>query len=230
MEDTRASLTDKLETLEAEVVGTVQQATSAVTETVEAIKDSVKDTVASVTDTVSGTVDTVKETVEGGVETVKGWFDVGAHTERHPWLVVGGSALAGWCLQGLLTRLTRVPAAAPAPEPTPAPARAHHGNGGGHQKRHDERGATLFGANLRQEFRKLKGLALGALLGTAREMILKAVPEQLAAQVGEVVDSLTEKFGGEPVPRAGEEEHTGAFHEDEREGLGKQQQPGLLTG
>jgi phosphate uptake regulator len=63
MEETRASLSEKLETLEQQVVGTVQDARAAVTDTVE----------------------TVKEAVHETVETVKDTFDIGAQMQRHPW-------------------------------------------------------------------------------------------------------------------------------------------------
>ena len=87
MGETRASLTDKLETLEHQVVDKVQGTTTAVRGTVEAIKESVEETVS-----------TVKESLKGGIDTVKDWLDVKAHVERHPWLMTGGSTLLGYCL------------------------------------------------------------------------------------------------------------------------------------
>src|SRR5262245_55877302 len=85
MEETRASLTEKLETLEHQVVGTVQGATSAVTETVENVKEAVAET-----------VETVKGTVRETVETVKETFDLSRQVDRHPWLMVGGSVALGF--------------------------------------------------------------------------------------------------------------------------------------
>ena len=64
MEETRTSLTEKLETLEEQVAGTVQGATAAVSDTVETVKDSVEETVSTVKDTVQETVGTVKDTVQ----------------------------------------------------------------------------------------------------------------------------------------------------------------------
>src|SRR5438105_4518592 len=53
IEETRSALTDKLETLEHEVFGTVREATQAVSDTVENVKE-----------TVACTVENVKEKVE----------------------------------------------------------------------------------------------------------------------------------------------------------------------
>jgi len=77
MEDTRTSLTDKLETLEKKVADTVQGATTNVASTVEAVKDSVQDTVTSVKDR-------VKET-----------FDVPEHIRHRPWAAVAGATVVG---------------------------------------------------------------------------------------------------------------------------------------
>src|SRR5687768_15493213 len=87
MEGTRSSLTEKLETLEKQVVNTVQDATSSVTETVEAVKD-----------TVNTVRETVQDTVQDTVNTVKGFFDIPGHVNRHPWAAVGGSVAVGFIL------------------------------------------------------------------------------------------------------------------------------------
>src|SRR5262245_19695984 len=94
MEETRASLTEKLETLEHQVVGTVQGATSAVTETVENVKEAVQETVETVKDSVRGTVESVKET-----------FDLARQVDSDPWLMVGGSAALGFLCGRLVPRI-----------------------------------------------------------------------------------------------------------------------------
>jgi hypothetical protein len=88
MEDTRTSLTDKLETLEQQVSGSVHEATINVADTVEAVKDSVQDTVASVKETVIA----VKESISQGVSAVKGFFDITEHANRHS---SGGRGICG---------------------------------------------------------------------------------------------------------------------------------------
>ncbi len=100
----RASLTEKLETLEHQIVETVQGATSAMTETVENVKEAVHDTVSEVKSTVNETVDTVKST-----------FDIPHHFRRHPWLMLGGAVAVGYLASRILDRVleSRTPAIPP---------------------------------------------------------------------------------------------------------------------
>src|SRR5919204_269414 len=81
IDQTRSSLTEKLETLEQEVRGTVQSAKATVEETIE----------------------NVRSTVHGTVESVKRTFDVNYQVDRHPWVMMGGSVLAGYAVGCLLT-------------------------------------------------------------------------------------------------------------------------------
>ena len=103
MEDTRTSLTDKLETLEGKVAETVEGTTEAVTETVATVKESITETVEAVKDSVEETVTAVKDTVEEGIETVKSVFDVPHWVEQYPWPVMAGSVAVGFCLERYLT-------------------------------------------------------------------------------------------------------------------------------
>src|ERR1700730_10040165 len=80
IDETRSSLTEKLETLESQVRGTVQGARATVEETIEAVKGTVQDTVRS----------------------VKRTFDVNYQVEQPPWTMVGCPLLAG-CILGSLT-------------------------------------------------------------------------------------------------------------------------------
>jgi ElaB/YqjD/DUF883 family membrane-anchored ribosome-binding protein len=178
MQETRASLTEKLETLEQKVVGTVENATSAVTETVDAIKETVHETVTSVQDGVKDSVDSVKE-----------FLDVPAHVQRRPWLMLGGSVAVGYCLGTLLAPKSQsrlAPASngsvAPVHSAAVAPAAAPE--------------PSIWDADVT----KLKSLALGVLFGTARELLATSLPDHLGDQVKEVVDSATRKVGGEPLP------------------------------
>jgi ElaB/YqjD/DUF883 family membrane-anchored ribosome-binding protein len=223
MEDTRTALTEKLETLENQVVETVQGAvqtvqgaTAAVSETVATIKDTVQDTVCTVKDTVEGTVAAVKGTVQDSVETMKDWMDVRVHVDRHPWLMVGGAAAIGFCVGAMLGK--RPSAALPVEAvrvepPRPEVPRAttgqrlhHHPNGGSREKRRQEPSSTMAStmaswlSEFTPEINKLKSLALGTLLGTAREMILQAVPQHMGQQLKDIVDNVTTKIGGEPIP------------------------------
>jgi hypothetical protein len=179
MEHTRESLTDKLETLENKLLSSVHQATSAVNETVAS----------------------VKETMSDGVESVKDAVDIPAHVDRHPWLAFGGSVLCGYML-GSMFGGARSPRQAAAPLQLPLPPASR--NGSREQATHEPATAAPPKAGwldaLEPEIRHLKGLALGATLGTLREMLSKEVPPHMAEQLREIVDAVTKKLGGEPIP------------------------------
>jgi len=198
VESKRAALTEKLESLEKEVVGTVKEATAAVSDTVEVIKDSVQETVATVKDTVQDTVSSVKETVTESVETVKDWFDLKGHVKHHPWFMMGGSVALGYFLGNMLKSSPAAEAIA-----DESPRSSHSGNGHHREKRHGGSAKKAF--DLGPELSKLKGLALGALLGTARDMILPVVPEGVKKPLKDVLDNITQKLGGEPVAPSGKQ-------------------------
>jgi ElaB/YqjD/DUF883 family membrane-anchored ribosome-binding protein len=174
METTREALNDKLETLEQRVA----------------------DSVLAVTDTVAS----VKEKVQEGVESVKDAVDVPAHVDHHPWLMLGGSVLCGFVLGNLLmNRKHSAPALyAPLPPKTPEPA---NGNG---RRLLERQEAPAPSANwlsaFEPEIKHLKGLALGVTLGTVREMLTEQAPPHMAEQIREIIDAVTRKAGGEPVP------------------------------
>jgi ElaB/YqjD/DUF883 family membrane-anchored ribosome-binding protein len=216
MEATRASLTDKLEALENKVVGTVHGATTAVSDTVASVKDAVQETVQTVKGSVRETVASVKDTV-----------DITHHVETHPWLMFGASVAAGFLGGKLL--LGPAPARRSAYEARHpgdwgrGPARrgealgaaadfdgAHEGNGHHEQytgpraeaRAKEERVQGLVSQITERfgpEIEKLKGVAVGTLLGFVREMLTRSVPEQLGAQLSSVVDDVTRKLGGQPV-------------------------------
>jgi ElaB/YqjD/DUF883 family membrane-anchored ribosome-binding protein len=96
MEETRASLADKLEALESQVLGTVHSAT----ETVSSAVEGAKEVVASVTEGAKNVVETVTETVES----VKESLSVSRLVDRHPWVSMGVSVAAGFAAAQLLPR------------------------------------------------------------------------------------------------------------------------------
>jgi len=190
MAETRASLTEKLETLEQKVVGTVEEATTAVSETVDVIKDSVQ-----------GTVTAVNETVRESVETVKDWFDVSAHVQEHPWLMVGGSVAVGYCMGTILSKAPQ--GQVQSASPSYPVGMQNYSNGGAREERPSTGGTqTPIKSALSSwapEIDKLKSLALGVLFGTARELITSSVPEHVGEHLKEIFDSVTKKVGGEPI-------------------------------
>lgn len=190
MENTRSALTEKLQSLEQEVSETVEGATSAVT---------------TVKETVEDTVGTVKESVQDAITAVKNSFDLPRQVQRYPWPMVGGSVAAGYLLGRLLGRITAQAA------PVANGSHPAHGipPGGPKQPLQTAAAATTvpvksswlaeWAKPLEPELVKLKAMALGTAMGLVRDMVTQLVPEQLAPGLADVIDSVTQKLGGETI-------------------------------
>lgn len=196
MEETRASLTEKIESLEEQVVRTVHDATAAVSDTVETVKDALHETVA-----------TVKESVHETVETVKDAFDVSLQVKRHPWAMMAGSFFVGYLGGCLLSKKSSpdrfrangesrngpyAPVAATARWEMEKPAEIPET-----YARKTSEHSWLRG--FETEIGKLKRLALGTAMGLARDLITRSAPEELKPRLTEIADDLTVKLGGEPL-------------------------------
>jgi len=219
MEATRTDLTHKIEALEHQVVGTVQNTTQAVSDTVESVKDAVQETVCAVKDTVSDTVGTVKETMSETASAVKEALDLRGYVEQYPWASFGAAVAAGFAGGLLLTgdhrARHRIAELHSHGETAYDRARSDHN---GSRQRSEEfpssaRAAPLFNEavpaepslmhQLTQRFApeidKLKGLAVGALGALARDMVAQAASGQLGDRLSHVIDDFTRKLGGEPI-------------------------------
>lgn len=207
MQETRTALTEKLEALESQVSGTVQNATAAVTETVEAVKNTVTETVGTVKSSVQETVSTVKESVRDA-------FDLPGHVERHPWAAMLGSVavgyLSGRVLNGLAggmrhDRRETPPAYSAFSEALPKSESGANGHGtnGSHKETEaspEKEGwlgglAKAFGG----ELDTLKGLGLSAVAGVVRDLVTQSVPGEIGGRLREWMDDLTEKMGAKPL-------------------------------
>jgi len=188
MEATRASLADKLDTLENQVLGTVHDATSAVAHTVE----DVKSVVGSVTDSIQDTVESVKDTL-----------NLSEQVRQHPWGMLGGAAavgfFGGWLMGPSRKESEAAAICPPARESYSAPVR----------ERLAESSSSGEESVLAEPLHALKGLALGALMGMVRDMTVKALPENLKDDVVKVLDNFTTKIGGKRVEPAVEEADQG---------------------
>jgi len=205
IDQTRADLTDKLETLENQVMDSVQSALG----TVSSARENVQDTIDQVSSAVHDTVEQVTSSVQDTVDQVKQAFDVDYQVRARPWVLVGGSVVAGALVGALVGRQTRgtrhraftgyqapyPPAegrAAPEMEtatsfraPRSAPARP-----------------GLFSSLFRQfepELEKVKGMAIGYAAGAVRDLIKQSAPS-FGEQIDEMMNDITSKLGGKPVP------------------------------
>lgn len=197
MEQTRSSLSDKLEALESEFRGTVEGATSAV--------ETVQETVANVTESVQETVQTVKDSVKETVANVKDTLDIRKHVERHPWAMFGGAVMLG-CFAGYLVGRRRKPSKPAAVAETPAETPSITRNGSSHRngaakKKPEASTSSEESGFLQSGMQALKGMAVGTLMGVLRDVLVDAVPTTLAPDLVRVVDDMTTTLGGKPLRR-----------------------------
>jgi ElaB/YqjD/DUF883 family membrane-anchored ribosome-binding protein len=209
MEETRASLAEKIEVLEQKVTNTVEEATSAVSETVHEAKEAVHETVETVKETVASTVEKVKGTVSATVESVKEAFDLSAHVRNHPWTMFGGSVAVGF-LGGMLMGPSQRRQPAPhepvgtefAPQFAAEPEyEASSGWTGAAAEPHREQHSWWHWLNstFGSEIEKLKGLAVGTMGGVVRDLVGQALPEHLKPMVTDLINNVTSKLGGETI-------------------------------
>jgi hypothetical protein len=219
MEETRTSLTEKLEALESQVADTVKSATDVVSEATE----NVKETVETVTEGVKETVSTVAET-----------FNLQRQFERRPWAMFGGSVALGMVVGYLVTRPSRryryvsrgapppareesrtngaagMAASSSAPE-TPAPAPEPY-------RRPSEPSTFSW---LGEQLSHLKNLGVSALMGVVRDLVSRQLPEALSQRFAQEIDQMTRRMGGEPIHGSLLPERTsGGSEEHRREGDG----------
>lgn len=210
MDETRTALADKIEMLEHQVVDTVQAASTAVAETVGSVKDIVHDS-----------LQTVKDSVHESVETVKDTFDLQRQMDRRPWTMFAGAAALGYLgaylLRGVNGRDARISAIG---ESMALAIKAHAAasRNGAPEERHaaasaatHEPAAATFSApetpswlshlgdTFHAEISQVKRLAVGTLFGVVRDIVTKALPEHMERQVGEIVNGITVKLGGQPI-------------------------------
>jgi ElaB/YqjD/DUF883 family membrane-anchored ribosome-binding protein len=205
MEETRASLGEKVDALEDKILGTVQGATSAVADTVENVKE-----------TVAETVETVKETVEATVETVKDTFNVRKHVENHPWLALGCSVATGFVAGRWILGSSEEPSVQtqPIPQPqlepfvqtfppreeqraAPSYSNGHSAHPNGHAAMQEEEEAEEQGESPLQEgLQLIKGLALGSVMSMVRDLVHRVAPQSAAGELDQFVNHLTDRIGG----------------------------------
>jgi len=196
MEQTRASLADKLGALENQVRETVSDATDAVHSTVEGVKD---------------VVGTVSETFESVTEQLS----VTKQVENNPWLMFGAAVATGFVASQLLDRATSAAAKAvvtPLPTLPAAPLTQSASFDAPKQKSESFLGSMESGA-----MDALKGmlpdakevmntvtsgvgsLAVGTVMGLIRELAAGHLPDQWKGEVTKLVDQVTEQLGGKPL-------------------------------
>ncbi len=182
---TRSAIADKLGALEDRVRGAAQSAQEAVEDTIQLARDT--------------------------VATVKRNFNIKYQIEHHPWAMVGGCMIVGLALGGLFLRARQRSRPAPnrlagneAPLAGSPRLFAEQRNNGSCATAAPAPHAVAanrpgFFGQFDEEIDKVKGMAIGYVMGLARDAIKDAVP-QLAAQIDDLMNRVTTKLGSQPVP------------------------------
>jgi ElaB/YqjD/DUF883 family membrane-anchored ribosome-binding protein len=205
MEGTRASLADKLEALESQVLGTVHSAT----ETVSSAVEGAKDVVSSVTEGAKDVVDTVTETVES----VKESLSINRYVEQYPWASLGVAVAAGFAAGQLLPRIggtsgDRSQALSPASSggygsggysQAAAPARSYQPAASESHRDEGSSWTSALSGVWSTAATTVEGLAVGTLMGAIKDLVSRSLPQQWQGELTRMVDDVTTRLGGKVV-------------------------------
>lgn len=171
----------------AEMRQEIDSTRSAMADKLEALEDKVMGTVQSAKDTVDDSIQSAKDTVAS----VKRTFNIKHQIEERPWMMVGGCFLAGLAVGCLIPRgrprsaRTVADGAFAAAASTP-------------RLQAEPLSRPSIFAPFQAEINLAKEMAIGYVMGLARDSIKDTVP-QLASKIDELMNGITTKLGGEPV-------------------------------
>lgn len=180
MERTRESITEKVEALENQVLGTIHNATTTVSETVDAVKEAVHTAPDAVRDTLHEIVNVFRETI--------GSFSVSGCISSYPVAALGTTTFAGF-LAGYLTGGSREQSFAHG-RSTSEPIRRQTAMPAVEQP-------SMLGEMLGQlgcEARKLASQALSSGVASLRQSIEKHLPEVIDGAVERAVGFAGSSF------------------------------------
>ena len=218
MEETRSSMTEKLEALETHVADKVKPMADAVEHITSAAANMVED--------VKETVHEVTHKVEATASAVASAFDLRKQTDRHPWVMFGIAATAGCVLGSFLGSRSRRRSKGSSNE---SPKHAKESNGKSHLTRmaapKRERASqetpkeSWFGESLGH----LKDLAVGSLMSAVRDLAIQAIPGAIGGKIAEEIESMTKKMGAEPIqgPLFNSQPENKQDHPNESDGSGR---------
>jgi hypothetical protein len=205
MQQTRASLAERTEALERQVVGMVHDTTAAIAGSVESAKEAVTETVSE-----------VKGTVHEALEFARQALDLRLQVIRHPYAMLGGSLLLGFLTPRLLetihstqgrgageeSSMHRHPSLGQRPADQETFAMAD-GPSNGPVRMSSAHDSGNWLGNTRSQFAeeidRLKKLAIGAVFGAVRDYVSASAPGQVGTELGSIIDSFTIKLGGKPI-------------------------------
>lgn len=166
----------------------------------KALEDHVRTTVSSVASRVQQTRAAVEETAAS----VRRTFDLGYQMNERPWALLGGcfalGAVAGYALAERRSSLSR--------SSSPISRGGVSYRGDTESAAPVEALASSSGVSLltrlaepfAPEVAKVKGLAVGLVMGAVRDLLKDSIPANLAPHLEEILNNVTTKLGGTLMP------------------------------
>jgi ElaB/YqjD/DUF883 family membrane-anchored ribosome-binding protein len=197
MDQTRASLADKIEALESQVRETVQTATDTVTSAV----DGAKEVVSSVTEGAKEVVEKVTETVEN----VKESLSVSRYVEQYPWASLGVATVAGFLAGQFLPTVRDITggnrgrtSASGGYSPTSTQASSFQTRPGTSERSGSQESKTWGALHelWNTALSTVESLAVGTLMSAIKEAAQRSIPEEWKNEVTRMIDEATTKLGG----------------------------------
>lgn len=191
-----------------EVQRRIDQTKASLVEKLEALEEKASETVNATSETISETVDTVKEAVQSVAEKVQSAGEAMSlryQMQQRPLWVLGGAITLGCMASYFLGGSSKgrraaekdsngdrtahpwkswEPAAAATPAPAPAPR---------------EPAAAEKKDGIWSHVGDLVGLGIGSLMGVVRDMTTRSLPMALGSEVAHEIDRFTESLGGKPI-------------------------------
>jgi ElaB/YqjD/DUF883 family membrane-anchored ribosome-binding protein len=182
IDNTRSAMTEKLEMLEERVRETVEDAQSTVEDIVENVKDMVGTTVEAVRQGVEGAqstvediVENVKDTVDTTVATVQRTLNLHYQVDQHPWLMFGGSLLAGYLLGSWGSSSTSATVSTHDPQGSAAGTTAASSSESFARPQPQQGMGSGVLDQFKEEIAILKSAAVAVVISTLRDMVRQAL-------------------------------------------------------
>lgn len=167
----------------------MEETRTSLADKLEALEVQVLKPVEAVSAAVTSTAESVQETIE----TVRETLDFRHHVEQRPWFMMGGAVAVGFIGDRVLGKST-----AAAAIPVSAGQNGYHATNGAAQSQAAESASGTAGGAIGKLFHKLQQNAVGTLMGTVKDFVLRFLPDNVSADAAHIVDDLTVRFGGLP--------------------------------
>jgi len=162
------------------------------TRTAMADKQALEDRMVGAAQSAQATVEHSIQSAKDAVASVKQTFDINHQVAERPWTIVGGCFLAGLAVSFLIPKGRPQASKTSAANGHPAPAAPPP------QMQPEPPSGPGVLEPFQEEIDKVKGIAIGYVMGLLRDSIKESVP-QLAPKIDALMDGITTKLGGEPV-------------------------------